>query len=90
MNTAYRVTEKDCNEAWTVFANRDKYLSLSKDEQNLVDAFVDAGQIKQETGEWPTLSEVYEKWAREAEDRERKRNAMLQEREAREAVTKAV
>jgi len=27
----------------------------------MVDAFVDAGKIKQETGEWPTLQDVYDK-----------------------------
>ena len=78
MNKAYRVTEKDCEEAWRIFADRDKYFSLSKEEEILVDAFIDAGQIKQETGEWPTLSQVEEKWLREKAERERKRLASWQ------------
>jgi hypothetical protein len=73
-----RITEAEYNEAWAVFSDRNKYLSLSDEQTVMVDVFVDAGQIKHETGEWPTLAEVYEKWAREKAERERKRLASWQ------------
>ena len=73
MNKAYRVTAKDCEEAWRIFSSREKYLSLSKEEEILVDAFIAAGEMKQETGEWPTLLQVEEKWLKEKAERERKR-----------------
>jgi hypothetical protein len=79
MSKDKRITEAECNEAWAVFSDRNKYLSLSDEQTVMVDAFVDAGQIKQETGEWPTLAQVEEKWIRESEERARKRDAMIQE-----------
>ena len=85
-----RVTEKQCQEAWSIFADREKYFSLSKDEEILVDAYVEAGQMKQVSGEWPTLQEVQDKWIAESEERARKRNAMIQECAAHSANKSAV
>jgi hypothetical protein len=68
-----RVSPKECEEAWLIFSDRDKYLALSDEEQSLVDAFIEAGHMKDKSGVWPTLGEVYEKWRSEAEERERKR-----------------
>jgi hypothetical protein len=79
MSKEQRIKEAESNEAWAVFSDRNKYLSLSDEQIVMVDAFVDAGQIKQETGEWPTLAEVYEKWGREKAERERKRVASWQD-----------
>jgi hypothetical protein len=73
MSKEQRITEAEYNEAWAVFSDRNKYLSLSDEQTVMVDAFVDAGKIKQETDEWPTLADVYEKWGREKAERERKR-----------------
>jgi hypothetical protein len=81
----HRVTQKECEEAWAIFADREKYLSLSDEEECLVDAYIAAGQIKQETGEWPTLQEVEDKWVRESEERARKRDALIQECAAHDA-----
>ena len=79
IDRTHRVTQKECEEAWLIFSDRKKYLSLSSEEECLVDAFIAAGEIKQETGEWPTIAQVEEKWVRESEERARKRNAMIQE-----------
>jgi len=73
MSKEQRITEAEHHEAWAVFSDRNKYRSLSDEQTVMVDAFVDAGKIKQETGEWPTLAEVYDKWGREKAERERKR-----------------
>jgi hypothetical protein len=73
MNKEQRITEAESNEAWSIFADREKYLSLSKDEEVLVDAYVEARQIKQASGEFPTLAEVIEKWSREKAEQERTR-----------------
>jgi hypothetical protein len=78
MSREQRITEAEYNEAWAVFSDRNKYLSLSDEQTVMVDGFVDAGQIKQVTGDWPTLAEVYEKWGREKAERERKRLASWQ------------
>jgi hypothetical protein len=78
MSNEQRIKEAEYNEAWAVFSDRNKYLSLSDEQTVMVDAFVDAGQIKQETGEWPTLADIYGKWAREKAERERKRLASWQ------------
>jgi hypothetical protein len=78
MNKQQKITEAEYNEALAVFSDRSKYLSLSDEQTVMVDAFVDAGQIKQETGEWPTLLQVEEKWLREKSERERKRLASWQ------------
>src|SRR6266403_1349295 len=73
-----RITEAECNEALAVYSDREKYLSLSHEHTVMGDALVDAGKIKQETGEWPTLAQVEEKWMQEAAERERKRLASWQ------------
>jgi hypothetical protein len=88
MNKAYRVTQRDCDEAWRLFSDREKYLALSKEEEILVDAFIAAGEMFQETGCWPTLGEVEQKWMKESEERARKRDAMIQECAAHNARTK--
>jgi len=85
-----RITEKQCQEAWSIFADREKYFSLSKDEECLVDAYITAGEMKDKTGEWPTLLQVEEKWTAESEERARKRNAMIQECAAHSANKSAV
>ena len=64
---SYRITESDNHEAWTLFADRDKYFAVSDEERTLVAAFMEAGHMKRDSGQWPTLGEVYEKWQREAE-----------------------
>ena len=72
MSKEQRITEAEHHEAWAVFSDRSRYLSLSDEQTGMVDAFVDAGQIKQETGEWPTLQDVYDRWSREAEEYDRR------------------
>jgi len=74
----HRVTEKEHQESLAVFSDRKKYLSLDKDEEILVDACITAGEMKQTTGEWPTLAQVEEKWLREKAERERRRLASWQ------------
>jgi hypothetical protein len=63
MNTeipdSYRVTEKDCHEAWALFANHDAYLALTNDQIAMVDALIKAGYMKNKSGVWPTLGEVW-------------------------------
>ena len=85
-----RITEKQCQEAWSIFADREKYFSLSKDEECLVDAYVTAGEMKQANGEWPTLQEVADKWQREAELRAAKRAKLEEEWLARNAKQQTV
>jgi hypothetical protein len=72
---SYRITEADNHQAWTVFGDRQKYLALSREEECVIDAFVDAGEIKQATGEWPTLGEIYAKWTQAKAEREHRRLA---------------
>src|SRR6266850_8573994 len=72
MSKEPRITEADCNEAWAVFSDPNKYQSLNEEQTIMVDAFMDAGQTKKESGEWPTLAEVYENWRRETEEYYRK------------------
>jgi hypothetical protein len=78
MSNDQRITEAESIQAWMIFSDRNKYLSLSDEQTVMVDAFVEAGQIKQETGMWPTVAEVHEKWGRERAERERKRLASWQ------------
>jgi hypothetical protein len=78
MSNEQRITEAESQQAWLIFSDRKKYLSLSDEQTVMVDAFVDAGQIKHETGEWPTLAQVERKWMQEAAERERKRLASWQ------------
>ena len=89
MNKEHRTTEAECAEAWRLFADREKYLSLGDEEMVMVDAFVDAGQIFHETGAWPTLQEVEDRWMQEAAERAKKRDAMIAECAAHNANTKA-
>ena len=86
----HRVTPKECEEAWSIFADREKYLSLSDEEECLVDAYIAAGQMKQETGEWPTLAQVEERWMQKAAERARKRDAMIADCAAHNAKQAAV
>jgi|HubBroStandDraft_3_1064219.scaffolds.fasta_scaffold450327_2 hypothetical protein len=79
MDKTQRVSPKDCEEAWSIFANREKYLSLSDEEMVMVDAFIAAGEIKESTGEWPTLFQVEHRWMQEKEERERKRESLIAE-----------
>ncbi len=79
---SYRVTESDNDEAWKLFADRDKYFAASDEERNLVGAFMEAGHMKHKSGVWPTLGEVYEQWQHEEEERERQR----EERERKHAA----
>lgn len=74
---SYHVTEKDKDEAWTLFADYDRYFAVSDEERDLVAAFMKAGHMKDKSGVWPTLGEVYEQWQSEVEERERQK----QERE---------
>jgi hypothetical protein len=86
---SYRVTEKDCHEAWLIVADREKYIALAEEHEeqaNLVSAFIEAGQMKHSSGQWPTLGEVYEKWRSEEEKQERLR----EERETKHAATMKV
>jgi hypothetical protein len=89
VNKQHTVTQKECEEAWSIFADREKYLSLSDAEMVMVDAFTAAGEIFQDTGCWPTLAEVEEKWMQEAAERAKKRDAMIAECAAHNANTKA-
>jgi hypothetical protein len=68
---SYRITEADNHEAWAIFADKDKDLALSDEQRTIVDAFIKAGHMKHDSGQWPTLGEVYEKWRSEAEEQER-------------------
>jgi hypothetical protein len=79
MNKQHKVTQKECEEAWSIFADKGKYLSLSDDETCMVEAFITAGHIKNETSEWPTLQQVEDRWMQEAEERARKRDALIAE-----------
>jgi hypothetical protein len=79
MNKEHRTTEAECTEAWRLFADREKYLSLSDAETIMVDAFVEAGQMFHDSGAWPTLAEVEQKWMQEAAERARKRDVMIAE-----------
>jgi len=90
MNKEQRITEAESNEAWKIFADREKYFALSDEQTVMVDAFVEAGQMKHASGEWPTLGEVHEKWNREAQEREAKRAKQHEDWAAREAAKKAV
>lgn len=81
----HRVTEKENYEAWEIFADREKYFSLSDEQELLVDAFIAAGEMKHVSGEWPTLQEVADKWQREAESRAAKRAKLEEEWLARNA-----
>jgi hypothetical protein len=79
MDKTQRVSPKDCEEAWLIFACRDKYFSLSHEEEVLVDAYIAAGEMFQDTGTWPTLQGVEDRWMQEADERARKRAALIQE-----------
>jgi hypothetical protein len=85
----HKVTEIECREAWSIFADRAKYLSLSDEQTVMVDACVEAGQMFRETGAWPTLEEVEQKWMQEAAERARKRDAMIADCAAHNANKKA-
>ncbi len=64
----YRITAKDCHEAWLIFADREKYIALSEEHEeqaNLVDVFIEAGHMKDKSGVWPTLGEVQERMTQE-------------------------
>jgi hypothetical protein len=89
MSSDQRITETECNEAWAVFSDREKYLSLSDEQTCMVEAFITAGQIFQETGAWPTLQDVEDKWQKEAAERAQKRDAMIAECAALRAKQKA-
>ena len=30
---SYRITEKDCNEAWLIYADKEKYIKLSEEHE---------------------------------------------------------
>jgi hypothetical protein len=75
---SYRITEADNHEAWTIFADREKWFALVGEEgvtaeSSIVSAFIEAGHMKYKSGVWPTLGEVYEQWGREEAERERQR-----------------
>ena len=76
MNKQHKVTAKESQEAWAIFADRAKYLSLSDEQTVMVDACVEAAKMFHETGAWPTLEEVEQKWMQEAAERARKRDAI--------------
>jgi hypothetical protein len=75
MSNEQRITEAESKQAWLIFSDRAKYLSLSDEQTVMVDAYIAAGETFQDAGEWPTLSEVYAKWTQEKEERERRRLA---------------
>jgi hypothetical protein len=79
MNMNQRITENENREAWLIFSDRKKFLALSDEQSAMVEAYITAGQIKKDTGEWPTLQQVEDRWMQEADERARKRDALIAE-----------
>lgn len=88
MNKNQRITEAENHEAWLIFSDRRKYFSLSDEQTAMVDAFIEAGHMKHDSGVWPTLQQVEDRWMTEAEERARKRDALIAETAALSAAHK--
>ena len=81
---SYRITEADYKEASKVFSSKAEYVAVMEKRDyraQIVQAFHDAGKMHYKSGVWPTLGEVYAQWAKEHEERELKRERVIQRHE---------
>jgi hypothetical protein len=87
----YRITEADCKEAGKLFWNKATYVEVmgKRDYRaTLISAFVHAAKMKEKSGVWPTLGEVYTDWRKDNEACEAARDKVIQ-RQANAKDTKA-
>jgi hypothetical protein len=77
----YRITEADCKEAGKLFWNKTTYVEVMEKRDyraTIVSAFVHAGKMKDKSGVWPTLGEVYADWRKDNEACEAARDKVIQ------------
>ena len=76
MNNNYRITKEDIERGWKLFAKEfADGQTLTQQEVYSQQLLLDAVQMQRETGVYPTVQEVHDRWDSDRQDAERKRIA---------------